>query len=61
MSQAECEWTDECEYYQTGCGHAFCFEAETLEESGFNFCPYCGKPIKEQKERENDRPNDAQL
>jgi hypothetical protein len=44
-----CKWTDKSsEYessYSTGCGSAFEFEAEGIEEHGFKFCPFCGGRI----------------
>ena len=48
INEAEAKWESECcehkwnkEYwwYDTSCRHI-------LEPHGYNFCPYCGKPIK---------------
>lgn len=40
--EAECcehKWNKEYGWYDTSCRHI-------LEPHGYNFCPYCGKPIK---------------
>ncbi|KKL11316.1 hypothetical protein LCGC14_2547030 [marine sediment metagenome] len=43
----KCKWTMDNEYiYVTACGHTFYFTDELLsEQSGFVWCPYCGKAI----------------
>ncbi len=33
--------------YTTECGHEHYLELGTATEYGFNFCPFCGKPIKD--------------
>jgi hypothetical protein len=48
MTEKPCIWQEEDEYWQTGCGHAFCLNAGTPLENGMKFCAYCGKPIKEE-------------
>lgn len=35
------------EFYEMGCGGAYCFTEGDLEENKFVFCPKCGKKIKE--------------
>ena len=49
----KCEWTynedGHWEYWDTSCGKAFLFSEGTPEDSGFKFCPYCGKELKEIK------------
>lgn len=32
-------------YYESDCGYTFSFTDDGLEENGFKFCPFCGKPI----------------
>ena len=45
-----CEWEwVAAESYNTACGNAFLFSFEGIKENGFNFCPFCGKPIKEKR------------
>jgi hypothetical protein len=46
-----CTWTFEVEYWKTECGGACCFEAYGPDENGYEYCPYCGKRIIEQKEQ----------
>jgi len=51
MGMVRCKWTicDE-DYgvdYDTECGKSYpCRKAESLEDVGFIFCPFCGKEIK---------------
>lgn len=36
------------QYYSTGCNEVFSFEYDDyVKDSGFKFCPFCGKAIKE--------------
>jgi hypothetical protein len=43
-----CTWTEDEEgIYQTSCDEQFVFNSETATDNGFNFCPFCGKPIKD--------------
>jgi len=44
-----CEWSydDIDDYYQTGCDKSFVLTDGTLDDSGFRYCPYCGRPISE--------------
>lgn len=44
-----CHWTFEGEYWKTNCGNAQVFEVDGPDENGYKFCPYCGKPIKEEE------------
>lgn len=49
-----CIWTCDDHYfdgYQTSCGEEYAFDDGDLEESGYNFCPNCGRKIA-LKERE---------
>ena len=48
VATAQCQWTDMGDDFggwETGCGEAFTFAADGIEENGFNFCPYCGGRI----------------
>ena len=40
---------NEVEYYETSCGKAEEFTNGDIEDNHYNFCPYCGKRIKEIK------------
>jgi len=41
-----CEWTqDEDGNWETDCNEVFIFNEGTSVENGFNFCPYCGRPL----------------
>lgn len=44
-----CEWaeTSRAYYWNTSCGEIFSLWAGTLKENRYNFCPNCGKRIKE--------------
>lgn len=43
-----CKWTeDENGAWDTGCGKMFEFTVGGPEENGFQFCPYCGRPVDE--------------
>lgn len=35
--------------WDTQCGQAFQFTNDGVKENGFKFCPFCGKPIAEEK------------
>lgn len=41
----DCDSREDSGYYQSDCGHTFSFTDEGVEENGFKFCPFCGKPI----------------
>ena len=42
----ECFWNeDDYGIYETECGNSFCFEAGTIGENEFEYCPFCGQPI----------------
>ena len=48
----DCVWKDEGDpewgpNYMTECGQEFCFIEGDRKENLFNYCPYCGKPIRE--------------
>jgi hypothetical protein len=50
--KGECVWgavhNDEEWHWDTACGQQFGPDnMDTLEDNGYRFCPYCGKPIKE--------------
>jgi hypothetical protein len=51
-SVTPCLWTyDEAHYkYDTECGNSFYFESDGIDENGFKFCPYCGKPLADARE-----------
>ena len=41
-----CEWwEDEEGLWHTECGEGYIFIDDDLEESGYRFCPYCGREI----------------
>lgn len=43
-----CEWNNaEGCAYQTSCGETHYFATAGIKENDFNFCPFCGKKIKE--------------
>jgi hypothetical protein len=47
-----CRWTldeDDCdgEQWNSSCGETWCFLAGTPKENNMNFCPVCGKLLKE--------------
>ena len=37
------------DYWETGCENLFQFINGGPEQNHFEFCPYCGKPIEEEK------------
>jgi DNA-directed RNA polymerase subunit RPC12/RpoP len=45
----EDEWSS---YYETNCGRAYVFDFGTLTENNYKFCPYCGKRIVEEGQKE---------
>lgn len=48
----KCKWTqDEDGIYDTDCNNRFEFiGGSTPKENSFEYCPYCGKPLKERKQ-----------
>jgi rRNA maturation endonuclease Nob1 len=49
----KCLWQEnEDGQWETGCDEIFEFVAGKPLENGFNFCPYCGKPIKQKLYKE---------
>lgn len=50
MKQCTWEYDDNHGYYDTECGRSFCFDDPDGFDSGFDYCPYCGKLIKEADE-----------
>jgi DNA-directed RNA polymerase subunit RPC12/RpoP len=47
-----CEWKytgDDDDYYETTCGKAYYLTVGTPKENHYNFCPHCGRRIKEVK------------
>ena len=55
---SKCVWTREpdSDTYASSCGNdGFYFtEGEKVEETGFEFCPYCGKNIEANEPEEED-------
>ena len=52
-SLPSCEWIrdpDDDSFWTTGCGDMFVLNEGTPTENGFLYCPYCGKPLKEETE-----------
>jgi hypothetical protein len=41
-----CVWSEDNDVWQTGCKEEFQFTNDGPKENGFNYCPYCGLPIK---------------
>jgi hypothetical protein len=48
-STAVCEWEEEAdgEYWETSCNEAHCFITDGPKENNYQYCPYCGKILKE--------------
>jgi hypothetical protein len=47
-----CEWKEDPDgFWDTSCGHAYSFEAGNPCEDSFDYCPYCGKKIKVEKQK----------
>ena len=53
---SECIWkeykearTEDDGIYDTGCYNMFTIMEGNPKENNFKFCPYCGKPIREQE------------
>jgi hypothetical protein len=40
-----CGWTEEDDYWHTGCGEAFTFTEGGPKENNFKYCYSCGKKI----------------
>jgi len=48
MSEVICEWNEgDCGAYTSDCGCEFQFNDEGPTGNGFEFCPFCGKVLKE--------------
>ena len=47
--KGKCKWKKESDwdvtYYNTSCGEDICFEEYNFEETGYKYCPFCGKLI----------------
>ena len=44
-----CTWIEnEDGVYETNCGNLFAFNDGPPSENGFEFCPYCGRELREQ-------------
>lgn len=42
----ECAWTEDEDYWETGCGEKWVFSTpETPKEHGMEFCYHCGKRL----------------
>lgn len=52
---SECNWIydEACERWLTSCNHAFVLNCGTPKDNDMKFCPYCGKPLVENKENED--------
>lgn len=50
-SRTECIWThdDHLDYYATACNSAHSFTHGDINSNRHQFCPYCGRKIKEAK------------
>ena len=49
-----CVWTEDTWYgevFDTDCGEKWVFETDGPKQNGMKFCCYCGKPLKEKRER----------
>lgn len=45
-----CRWRrNDGSAHETDCGNVFEFTHEGPRENGFNFCPYCGRPLRAPK------------
>lgn len=44
-----CDWLDDGEFWETGCGEAFQFTDAGPRENRFSFCPYCGCALKAER------------
>lgn len=54
--KTDCHWTcDDDGIYQTDCGEEFVFIDDGPKEHRFQFCCWCGKPLKAKPVRENER------
>ncbi len=47
----ECDWRDDGEKWDTGCGQAHQFFTDGPVENHYRFCPYCGKSLKVRRPR----------
>jgi hypothetical protein len=49
LKAVKCRWKPSEEFdndnWESSCGNLFSFFADGPKENGFEFCPYCGKPI----------------
>lgn len=47
-----CCWNydEDDEYWDTGCGEAFCVMEGTPKDNRMKFCPYCGRRIQQESE-----------
>lgn len=43
----QCNWHFNGEFFDTLCGNGHSFMADGIKENGYEFCPYCGRKIKE--------------
>jgi hypothetical protein len=54
MATEGCIWTVDKEgVWETGCDNAFFFDSGGVADNKFNFCPYCGKPLKAEEAHGN--------
>ena len=49
-------------YYDSDCGHAYCFDDEPkLEEDAYKFCPGCGKLIQVAPTKKDDEKEEPEI
>jgi len=52
-SKRPCTWTeDEDGNWDTGCNEKFIVIEDSPVANGMNFCPYCGRTLKEKRHKE---------
>ena len=52
MASEVCEWKWQedpfgAEWFETSCGQGQCFTEGNMKDNRYEWCPYCGKAIKE--------------
>ena len=50
----KCRWTynEDMEAWETDCGNAFCLENDDPADNHMDFCPYCGRPLDNEPQKE---------
>lgn len=57
----KCVWTEDAEgYWTTGCDEVFSLADGSPEDSGFKYCPYCGKVIEQKTVQDQEEPDDGE-